>query len=171
MLSLSKITRRPTLRTPVQFYLRHEWTGVATTGTVNMTFTTGAKPVIIKSREVTFNGSSKVLYLAHEGTAAVGGSAVTIGNENRINPVATTVTAKHTVTPGALPAPFRIKSIYGSGSTQAGGSRIGTDIFGRETVLKPNTEYLVILQNLAGGTADIQFELTWYEGDPDLPVA
>lgn len=155
----------------LQFYMRQEWTNVAVAASVNLTFTTGAKPAIIKSRELTFNGSSKVLYLAHEGTAATGGSAVTVGNENRISPVATTVSVAHTVTAGSLPAPFRIKAVYGSGSTQAGGSRIGTDIFGRETVLKPNTQYLVIIQNVAGSAADIQFELTWYEGDPDLPVA
>ena len=155
----------------LQFYVRHEWTGVAVAATVNLRFTTGAKPVIIKSREVTFNGSAKLTYSAFEGTSATGGTAITVRNENMIAPVATTVGIAHTVTPGTLPAAFRIKSIYGSGTTSGGGSRVGTDILGRETVLKPNTQYLVTLRNDSGSTGDIQLELSWYEGTPDLPVA
>lgn len=154
----------------LQFYMRHEFTGVAVAATVNLRFTTGDKPVIIKSREVTFNGSSKVTYSAFEGTSATGGTAITVRNENLIAPVATTVTIAHTTTPGTLPTPFRVKSIFGAGSSTGGGSRIGTDVLGRETVLKPNTQYLVTLRNDAGSTGDIQFELSWYEGTPDLPA-
>ena len=155
----------------LQFYVRQEFTGVAVGATVNLRFTTGNKPVVIKSREVTFSGPSKVIYSAFEGTSATGGTGITVRNENMIAPVTTTVTIAHTTTTGTLPTPFRVKSIFGGGATSGGGSRVGTDVLGRETVLKPNTQYLVTLRNDAGSTGDIQFELSWYEGEPDLPVA
>lgn len=155
----------------LQFYVQQDWAGVAVGDVVYLGFTTGSKPVIVKSREVSFNGSSKLSYLAYEAAPFTGGTPVTVRNENMIAPVATTVTIANSVTPGTLPVPFRVKTIFGSGATTGGGSRVGTDVLGRETVLKPNTAYLVSLRNLTGSAADIQFELSWYEGTPDLPVA
>lgn len=153
----------------VQYYCRAFFTGVAVAATANFSFQTGAKPVVIKSREVSFDGSSRVDYVALEGGTATGGATVDIGNENRIGPVTTTVTLKQGVTLSGGVA-FRTKTIFGSGSTSGGGSRVGTDVLGRETVLKPNTLYQVKLTNVAGNTANIQFELSWYEGTLDLPA-
>lgn len=153
----------------VQYYFRAWFPAVGVNTTVQFSFQTGIKPVVIKSREVTFDGSSQVEYVALEGGTATGGAAVEVGNENRINPVATTVTLKQGVSlSGGVT--FRTKTIFGSGSTSGGGSRVGTDVLGRETVLKPNTLYQVKMTNKAGSTANIQLELSWYEGTLDLPA-
>lgn len=152
----------------LQFYFQHLFTGVAVGETVSFKFQTGAKPVIIKSREIIFTGSSRVDYQAVEGGSYPDGSAVAIGNENRINPVATTVTVAQGGTPsgGVI---YRNRAIFGAGATTGGGSRVGTDVFGRDTILKPNTIYTVKLTNVTGNTTDIQVEYSWYEGTPDLP--
>ncbi|UNY40113.1 hypothetical protein KLEA5_gp10 [Aeromonas phage vB_AveS_KLEA5] len=153
----------------VQYYCRALFPAVGVGTTVQFSFQTGVKPVVIKSREVNFDGSSRVDYVALEGGTATGGAAVEVGNENRINPVPTTVTLKQGVSlSGGVT--FRTKTIFGSGSTSGGGSRVGTDVLGRETVLKPNTLYQVKLTNTAGSTANIQLELSWYEGTLDLPA-
>lgn len=154
----------------LQYFLRHLFTNVAVGATVTVKFQTGAKPVIIKSREVSFSGSSRVDYQALEGGTYTGGTAVSIRNENLVSPVPTTVSVTHSGTIGAAGTVFRDKTIFGSGSTSGGGSRIGTDVLGRETILKPNTLYYVRLTNVSGSTAEIQFELSWYEGTPDLPA-
>lgn len=151
----------------LQFYLRHLFPAVAVGATASLKFQTGAKPIVIKSREVTFNGSSRIDYQAVEGGTYTGGTAIVVGNENLINPVATTVIAAHSGTP-AGGSSFRDKTIFGAGATTGGGSRLGTDVLGRETILKPNTLYQVKLTNVAGAAADIQFEFSWYEGATDL---
>lgn len=153
----------------LQFYCRVWFPGIVVNSTAQFSFQTGIKPVVIKSREVTFDGSSQVEYLALEGGTTTGGFVIVVGNENRIAPVATTVSLKSgpTLTDGTV---FRTKTIFGSGSTTGGGSRIGTDVLGRETVLKPNTLYQIKLTNRAGNTANIQLELSWYEGTLDLPA-
>lgn len=153
----------------LQYFLRQLFTGVAVGATVTVKFQTGAKPVIIKSQEVSFSGSSRVDYQAIEGGTYTGGAVVAIRNENLIAPVPTTVSVTHTGTASGG-TPFRDKTIFGSGATTGGGSRIGTDVLGRENVLKPNTLYQVKMSNISGSTADIQLELSWYEGTPDLPA-
>lgn len=153
----------------LQYFLRELFTGVAVGSTVTVKFQTGAKPVIIKSREVSFSGSSRVDYQAIEGGTYTGGTAVAIRNENLIAPVPTTVSVTHTGTASGGTV-YREKTIFGSGATTGGGSRIGTDSLGRETVLKPNTLYQVKMTNFSGSVADIQFELSWFEGTPDLPA-
>lgn len=153
----------------LQFYLRALYENVTVGSTVYLKFQTGAKPVVIKSREVSFIGASKLDYVAVEGGSYTGGTPFTPGNENRINPVATTVTLAlgGTGTPGTE---FRRKRMYGSGSETGNSSRIGTDVLGRETILKANTLHYVAMTNVAGVTGEIQLELSWYEGTPDLPV-
>lgn len=153
----------------VQYYSRTLFPAVGVGTTVNFSFQTNAKPVIIKAREVSFDGSSRVDYVALEGGTSSGGAVVEVSNENRINPVATTVALRQgvTLTGGVT---IRTKSIFGAGSTSGGASRVGTDILGRETVLKPNTLYQVKLTNVAGAVANIQLELSWFEGTPDLPI-
>ncbi|MGL5155852.1 MAG: hypothetical protein ACRC9H_13135, partial [Aeromonas veronii] len=153
----------------VQYYCRAFFPSVGVGTIVQFSFQTGVKPVVIKSREVTFDGSAQVEYVALEGGTQSGGASVEVGNENRISPVPTTVTLKQGVTllGGTI---FRTKTIFGSGSTSGGGSRVGTDVLGRETVLKPNTLYQVKMTNKAGSTANIQLEMSWYEGTLDLPA-
>lgn len=154
----------------LQYYMRLHAPTVAVAGVLNLRFQTGAKPVIIKAREVSFSATNTVEYVAQEGGTYTGGTAVSVENENRINPVASTVTLSTGGTIGGTPVVFRRKRIYSAGSTIGGSSKVGTDILGRETVLKPNTLYTVTLTNVAGATAEIQLELSWFEGTPDLPI-
>lgn len=154
----------------LQYYMRLTNASVAVGGVLNLRFQTGAKPVIIKSREVSFNATNTVEYVTQEGGTYTGGTAVSVENENRINPVASTVTLSTGGTIGGTPVVFRRKRIYSAGGTTGGSSKVGTDILGRETVLKPNTLYTVTLTNVTGATAEIQLELSWFEGTPDLPI-
>ena len=154
----------------LQYYMRLHAPTVAVAGVLNLRFQTGAKPVIIKAREVSFNATNIVEYVAQEGGTYTGGSAVSVENENRINPVPSTVLLSTGGTISGTPVVFRRKRIYSAGSTAGGGSKVGTDVLGRETVLKPNTLYTVTLTNVAGATAEIQLELSWFEGALDLPI-
>ena len=154
----------------LQYYMRLHAASVAVAGILNLRFQTGAKPVIIKAREVAFNATNTVEYVAQEGGTYAGGTAVAVWNENRINPVPSTVLLSTGGTIGGTPVVFRRKRIYSAGGTTGGSSKVGTDGLGRETVLKPNTLYTVTLTNVAGATAEIQLELSWFEGVPDLPI-
>lgn len=154
----------------LQYYMRLHAASVAVNGVLNLRFQTGAKPVIIKAREVSFSATNTVEYVAQEGGTYTGGTAVAVENENRINPVPSTVLLSTGGTIGGSPVVFRRKRIYSAGSTSGGGSKVGTDVLGRETVLKPNTLYTVTMTNVAGATAEIQLELSWFEGTPDLPI-
>lgn len=154
----------------LQYYVRLHAPTVAVAGVLNLRFQTGVKPVIIKAREVSFNATNIVEYVAQEGGTYTGGSAVPVENENRVNPVPSTVLLSTGGTIGGTPIVFRRKRIYSAGSTASGSSKVGTDILGRETVLKPNTLYTITLTNVAGATAEIQLELSWFEGVPDLPI-
>lgn len=154
----------------LQYYMRLHNASVAVAGVLNLRFQTGAKPVTIKAREVSFSATNTVEYVAQEGGTYTGGTAVAVENENRINPVPSTVLLSTGGTIGGSPVVFRRKRIYSAGSTSGGGSKVGTDVLGRETVLKPNTLYTVTMTNVVGATAEIQLELSWFEGTPDLPI-
>lgn len=154
----------------VQYYMVHEFAGVPVGETRHFVFTTGAKPVIIKSRVLSFSRSTKVEYKSYENAPITGGTPIVPGNENRINPVATTVAIVHTGTLGTLPASYRAYNVYGSGANTGNSSSVGLDVQGLETVLKPNTAYGVTLRNASGDTSDIQISLSWYEGVLDLPA-
>lgn len=152
----------------LQFYLRALYESVAVGTTVYLKFQTSTKPVIIKSRDVSFNGAAKLDYVAYEGGSHSGGTVLTPGNENRVNPVPTTVTLAFGGT-GTGGVEYRRKRIYGSGQETGNASRLGTDVLGRETILKANTLYYVAMTNVAGVTGEIQLELSWFEGTPDIP--
>jgi hypothetical protein len=154
----------------VQYYFNHEFAGVAVGATRNFVFTTGAKPVIIKVRRLSFSRSTKVEYTSYEDVTFSAGTDAVIGNESRINPVPTTVAIKHTATLGVLPAGYRRLYTYGSGANTGNSSSVGLAVEGLETVLKPNTTYAVTLVNVSGDVSDIQIELSWYEGVLDLPA-
>lgn len=154
----------------LQYYMRLHSASVAVAGVLNLRFQTGVKPVIIKAREVSFNATNTVEYVAQEGGTYTGGTVVAVENENRINPVPSTVLLSTGGTIGGTPVVFRRKRIYSAGSTIAGSAKVGTDLLGRETVLKPNTLYTVTMTNVSGATAEMQLELSWFEGTPDLPI-
>lgn len=142
----------------------------ATTGQVNAIFITGAKPVIIKSRIIDFTGK-KIMASVYRTPTYTGGTSVPVYNLNDINPVATTVSVLSGVTISAAGTQFGApNTVYGS--DLQGNSVQGTfAVTGQERILRPNTTYLLRIENLGDTTSNISGYLTWYEGDPDLPKA
>lgn len=137
--------------------------------TSNAILKTGAKPVIIKAREVRFTGIG-ITAQVFEAPAYTGGAAQPIFNLSRINPVATTaqVLTGATITADGteIAAPT-----YGVGSSGLGISTVSTySVQGAERILKANTSYLLRVTNRDAVTATIATYATWYEGTPDLPL-
>jgi hypothetical protein len=142
----------------------------ALTGQVNAVMTTGAKPVIIKARIIDFTGK-KIRASVFRGPTHTGGTPLTIYNLNDIGPVATTVSVIGGATISATGTQFGApNTVYGSDLT--GNSVQGTfAVTGQERILRPNTTYLLRIENLGDTTSNISGYLTWYEGSTDLPKA
>lgn len=150
-----------------QFYTQIALPAFSGAGTYNIVIQTGALPVLIKNRSVYSDAASLSVQLFKAPTGVSGGTAVTVQNYNDINPVATTVTVTKgatVTTPGT--AWGDPQHIYNSG---ASGQRVASNIspFG-DRVLAPNKAYLYQIIN-ASGAANVDFYVSWYEGQPDLP--
>lgn len=154
----------------VQFYIQHGLPQlVASTGVYKLKFTTGTKPVLIKSREMYGNGERFQLQIFKQPPSTTGGTPVTVQNFNDVNPVATTVSVLGGVTAAdngtSWGDPQRIFS------QSAAGQRAGSGLApGGDRVLKANSTYLVVFSNTGSGSADIDYFLSWYEGASDLPL-
>ena len=155
----------------VQFYLQHNLPQLpATTGVYKLLFTTGAKPVLVKGREMYGIGETFSLQVYKQPTAPTpGGTLLTVQNYNDIAAAATTVTVRGGVTTTADGTSWGDpQRLFGQ---SAAGQRAGSGLApGGDRVLKPNSSYLVVFRNTGSGTADIDYFLTWYEGGTDLPL-
>lgn len=155
----------------VQFYIQHNLPQlVATTGVYKLLFTTGAKPVLIKGREMYGIGETFSLQVYKQPTAPTpGGTLLTVQNYNDVGPVASTVTVRGGVATTADGTPWGDpQRLFGQ---SAAGQRAGSGLApGGDRVLKPNSSYLVVFRNTGSGAADIDYFLTWYEGGTDLPL-
>lgn len=143
---------------------------VAAGANFDVEFNTGAKPVIIEDRQVAFTGAGITINV-YEAPTTSAGTAGTVYNLNRINPVATTVSYKTapTVTAAGTQAGA---TTYGLGGTGVGQTVVSAFAApGVERVLKPNTKYLLRITNNDAAAQKIAAYLTWYEGTPDLPEA
>lgn len=154
----------------LQFYIQHALPQLpATTGTYKLLFTTGAKKVLIKAREMYGNGERFQIQVFKQPSAVTGGSTVDVQNFNDIAPAATTVSVLGGVTAGnngtAWGDPQRIFSQSAAGQRSGSGLAPGGD-----RILKANSTYLVVFSNTGSGTADIDYFLSWYEGDTDVPL-
>lgn len=156
----------------LQFYIQHNLPQlVATTGTYKLLFTTGAKPVLIKGREMYGIGELISIQLYKQPTAPTpGGTLLTVQNFNDVSPVATTVTIRGGVTTTSDGTPWGDpQRLFGQ---NAAGQRSGSGLApGGDRILKANSTYLVFFRNTGSGTADIDYFLTWFEGQSDLPLA
>lgn len=156
----------------LQFYIQHNLPQlVASTGTYKLLFTTGAKQVLVKAREMYGIGEAISLQIYKQPTApAPGGTLLTVQNFNDVAPVATTVTVRGGVTTTADGTPWGDpQRLFGQ---SAAGQRAGSGLApGGDRILKANSTYLVFFRNTGSGTADIDYFLTWYEGGTDLPLA
>lgn len=155
----------------VQFYIQHNLPQLAaTTGVYKLLFTTGAKPVLVKGREMYGIGETFSLQVYKQPTAPTpGGTLLTVQNYNDIAAAATTVTVRGGVNTTADGTPWGDpQRLFGQ---SAAGQRAGSGLApGGDRVLKPNSSYLVVFRNTGSGTADIDYFLTWYEGGTDLPL-
>lgn len=156
----------------LQFYIQHNLPQlVATTGTYKLLFTTGAKQVLIKGREMYGIGELISIQLYKQPTAPTpGGTLIAVQNFNDVSPVATTVTIRGGVTTTSDGTPWGDpQRLFGQ---SAAGQRAGSGLSpGGDRILKANSTYLVIFRNTGSGTADIDYFLTWFEGQSDLPLA
>lgn len=129
----------------------------------DVVFTTGAKPVIIKYREIQHNGTRVTLSLFKAPTFT-GGTLQPIYNMTDINPAATTVQIHAGVTVTATGAvvgtPRDFLGSDGLGSSRpAQGAALGLD-----RVLAPNTSYLSRITNQGAAAIMLSSYTSWYEG-------
>ena len=160
----------------VQYYLRAAWplTDTIPNGSSNVRyiwFKTGAKPVLVKLRELFYVAEELSIQLYTGPTGVTGGTALAAGNYNGVAPVATTVQAKKNVSVTARGTEFGGSDpeyLFGAaGNPQRAPNSIPV---GRERVLAPNTEFLVAITNTGTSAARVQYYLDWYEGATDFPI-
>ena len=134
-------------------------------------FTTGSKPVIIKSRTIAFSGVGISAAVYEAPTITANGTAIAAYNLSRIIPTAAVSTLSSGPTVTATGTQISAKT-FAIGSTGVGNSSLGTyAVSGSERVLKPQTSYLLRITNTGPDTCSISAYISWYEGTPDLPVA
>lgn len=158
----------------VQYYLRAAWPTadlIAQATTRKLSFSTGAKPVIIKLRDFQYVSEeiSISLYANPTGVGATG-TAVPIRNYNGVNPVASTVTARVNVTTTTDGTLFDGPEFFYGAANAAQRSSASIPL-GRERILPANSNFLVAITASAGvGNSRAQYFLDWYEGGTDLPL-
>lgn len=155
----------------LQFYIQHNLPQlVASTGVYKLLFTTGAKQVLVKGREMYGIGETFSLQIYKQPNAPTpGGTLLAVQNFNDVTAAATTVTVRGGVTTAADGTAWGDpQRLFGQ---SAAGQRAGSGLApGGDRVLKANSSYLVVFRNTGSGTADIDYFLTWYEGGTDLPL-
>lgn len=157
----------------LQFFIQLALPQLAALGTHKLLFTTGAKQVLVKAREMYGLGQFISLQVYKQPNApAPLGTLVAVQNYDDVAPVATTVTIRSGVTTVSDGTPWGDPQRL-FGSSQAGG-RVGSGLApGGDRRLKANSTYLVVFRNTdsgGSGTADIDYFLSWFEGDSDLPL-
>lgn len=154
-----------------QFEYSADTPSLAAGESTRVLFMTGDKPVIIKSRTLSFT-MTKVTARVYKNAQYTGGTPTDqIFNLNDINPEPTTVQIVTGATLTDDGEEFGAPNFM-YGSTGVGNSENGTFATpGIERVLAPNTTYMLLTTNSGEGTHGISTYLTWYEGDPDLPAA
>jgi len=146
-------------------------TGIALANNFYFGVHTGDLPVTIKSRALSFSGSTHMVYSAYEDSVYTGGTSVTPMNQGRLavrDPLFSVVTDPTITSLGTQYLPDF--SVISSGGTLPQ-SRLGTEALGDESNLKPNTYHLFRANNIGTGTADIVFlQILCYEGPLDYPI-
>ena len=158
----------------VQYSLRAAWPlldTIATGASRLIWFKTGAKPVLVKLRDLQYLAEELSIQLYTGPTEVTGGTVLGISNYNGVAPVATTVQAKKNVTVTARGTEFGGSDpeyLFGAaGNPQRAPASIPQ---GRERVLPANTEFIVAITNTGTSAARVQYYLDWYEGATDLPI-
>lgn len=130
---------------------------------------TGVTPVTVKLREMHYRAEELRLELFRNPTGVAGGTNVVVRNFNTVNPLPTQVVVTDNVTTTTNGSSFDNPEFF-YGSTAAGQRAGGSIPAGRERILDPSTDYLVVITNTGTGDAAVQYFLDWYEGELDLPL-
>ncbi|WAX23066.1 hypothetical protein pA_gene0025 [Vibrio phage 13VT501A] len=143
--------------------------GVAAGASNDTIFLTGALPVALKGRIISYTGSGVSAFI-YEAPTYTGGTPAAYENASAINPVAglsqIIVGATVSVDGDLVFAPVHF---IGNQSNQGQGTTANS-VTG-ERLLKPNTAYLLRLTSLDDQPQDISSYLSWYEGELDLPLS
>lgn len=149
----------------LQFYLRASWPNddpIAQNTPRYVYFKTGAKPVIVKSRIVSYIGEEFALSIFTNPTiTAATGTTINPTNLNVINPQATTVTALKDPTVTDDGAPIEDEPEYYFGGTSQGNRDANSIPPESERIIPANTEFLVKIE----GDGRFSYRLEWYEGE------
>lgn len=153
----------------VQYEISSNTAALANAANIDTLFTTGANPVLIKSRIVKFNGTSLATRV-YRAPTFTGGSVTPYFNLNDRNPVTGGVIIRTGATVTAAGVEFGAPT-FDIGSEGQGNTSLGTySVFGIERLLAPNTTYLQRITNDSGAVQRVAAYLTWYEGGTDLPI-
>lgn len=154
----------------LQYYLKASWptSDVIANGTPrNIIFQTGSKPVMVKTRIVSYIGEEFQLEIFSNPTFT-GGAPKVVGNYNTVNPVPTTVAVLKDATVADDGTPLDDEPDYYYGATT--GNRSAQAIpDGRERIIPANSTFMVKVSSNAG-SGRFSYFLDWYEGEPDLPA-
>lgn len=154
----------------VQYEIASDNLALAIGGNIDTIFTTGANPVVIKSRIVKFNGTHLTTRVYRTPTYT-GGTITPYFNLNDRNPVAGTVVIRAGATVSAVGTEFGAPT-FDIGSTNIGNTSVSTyTTLGIERILAPNTTYLQRITNDSPAIQEVTSYLSWFEGNTDLPLA
>lgn len=142
--------------------------GLAAGANADSIFLTGANPVILYARNIGYTGNGVAAAIYRQPTYT-GGTAADINNPNDINPATTGVsllTAPTVTNIGTLTTAIA----YSEGSTSNQGQGNAGASLGEEIIMLPNTAYLLRVTSLDTQAQNFSAYLSWYEGQPDLPI-
>lgn len=154
----------------LQYYLKANWPTsdqIVSGAPRNIIFQTGSKPVIIKTRIVSYVGEEFQLEI-FSGPTFTGGTAKTVGNYNTVSPVSTTVTVLKdaTITDDGVALDDEPDFYYGGNTGNRNAQAIPD---GRERIIPANSTLMVKVSSNVG-SGRFSYFLDWYEGEPDLPT-
>ena len=154
----------------LQFEASFDFTNVAAGNGRIIAFRTTSKKAIVKARKINFSGAKITARVFKGGTITETTNQNDIFNLSDINPQPPTVelfpNATFTVAGTEFGAPN-----FTYGSEGLGGRALGSfGIEGVERNLNDNQLYYLQVTNNDTVAANFSVYLTWYEGDPDLPV-
>lgn len=155
------------IRRGLQFYLRVSWPNgdkITNNTPRYVYFKTGAKPVIVKSRIVSYIGEefSLQIYTGPTVTPATG-TAINPSNLNVISPQATTITAIKDPTVTDDGTAIDDEPEYYFGGTSQGNRDANSIPPESERIIPANTEFLVKIE----GAGRFSYRLEWYEGEAE----
>lgn len=135
-------------------------------------FTTGNKPVLVKTRLIGHDSNKMVEARVYKNTVFTPGSGTVVPffNLSDINPVTGGVVVRAGATISNIGSEFGAPT-YSIGSSAQAQSTVGTfQNSGFERELAPNTNYALRVTNQGTQPCQLSAYISWFEGAPDLPL-